>query len=265
MGHALQAAPARGLHLLAGGAAPLAGGLRTLRGRAVRGGSTGRQGRAALAQPPRRPAVTRARHAGCIALQRPCRPFAAAQPPTACCDPLPPRRRARRGCRCGWSVARCACPPALGCRCCWWGPAPGWHPSAPFCSIARQRCWRVSARRLWTPRSRVARRPGCCQREHAAVPAQSQLELLNLSPGCVAPLPSRFDFPAGEGPRPAPCTLFFGCRNEAGDFYFRAEVGAKRPHEHAPIWCPLRCLLCCPARPCCVLLPVWRAGEGRCS
>lgn len=28
---------------------------------------------------------------------------------------------------------------------------------------------------------------------------------------------------AGEEPPPAPCTLFFGCRNKGGDFYFRGE------------------------------------------
>lgn len=122
--HTLQAATARRVHLVAGGAGPA--------------GKGGLCGDAAVSS------------TECI------------QPTvgvSSALDSLPamPNCRVACGCRFGWSAVRCACRPAPTHRCSWWGPAPAWRPSARSCSTGRQRCW-VSCPALPCPGG-LGRRP----------------------------------------------------------------------------------------------------------
>ncbi|PRW18319.1 NADPH-dependent diflavin oxidoreductase 1 isoform X1 [Chlorella sorokiniana] len=73
------------------------------------------------------------------------------------------------------------------------------------------------------------RLPVWLERGALRLPPSPAAPLLMVGPGTgVAPFRSFLQqrqaaLLAGEVPRPAPCTLFFGCRNEAGDYYFREE------------------------------------------
>ena len=78
-----------------------------------------------------------------------------------------------------------------------------------------------------------ASRPACRYVHHGAIvtrPPSLHVCVPLCLPACLSTIPgaprSSSTLPAaGAVPRPAPCTLFFGCRHEAGDFCFRQEWG----------------------------------------
>ncbi|KAL4458060.1 hypothetical protein ABPG75_012925 [Micractinium tetrahymenae] len=79
------------------------------------------------------------------------------------------------------------------------------------------------------PQQGEARLPVWVERGALRLPPSPEVPLILVGPGTgVAPFRSFLQerqaaLLADQVPRPAPCTLFFGCRNEGGDFYFRSE------------------------------------------